>query len=353
MVRKEPKPHDWREWRRFRAWDLIRHGWRQHAIAEALNVSMRSVSCWAGRARRGGRSALRAHPRPGCPSKLTRDEKRLIPDFLWHGPEAYGFRGEYWNCHRVTLVLQEEFGVEYHPGHVSRILKELDWTPQIPITRALQRDEAEIRHWQHEVWPELILRAQRERRTLVFVDESGFYLLPSIAKTYAPCGATPVLHPWQTRDHLSVMGGLTSDGRFYTLARQVSLNGLHTIAFLTHLLHYAPRWLVIWDWSPIHRRVAVKEYVASLPRRCLQVEFLPRYAPDLNPVEFVWGHLKDTDLRNLVSRDLEEIHENFHCAVARIRRKPHLLQSFFAAAGLPLNTKHLQPTLGTYLRNAQ
>jgi transposase len=284
---------------------------------------------------------------------LTPEEKRLIPDFLWHGPEAYGFRGEYWNCHRVARVLQEEFGVAYHPGHVSRILKDLDWTPQIPITRALQRNEAEIRRWPQEVWPELLKRAQRERRTLVFVDESGFYLLPSIAKTYAPRGATPVLHEWQTRDHLSVMGGVTAQGRFYTLARQQALNGLHTITFLAHLLRYAPRWLVIWDWSPIHRRVAVNEYLASLPQRSIHLEFLPRYAPDLNPVEFVWGHLKDTDLRNLISRDLEEIHENFHQAVGRIRHKPHLLQSFFGAAGLPLNTGHKQPTLGTYLRNAQ
>ena len=336
MARMEPKPHDWREWRRFRAWDLTQHGWRRQSVAEALNVSIRSVNRWVSRGRQGGWAALLAHPGLGCPSKLTADEKRLIPDFLWHGPEAYGFRGEYWNCQRVASVLQEEFGVAYHPGHVSRILKELRWTPQIPITRAMQRDEAEIERWQREVWPELLRRARRELRTLVFVDESGFYLLPSIARTYAPCGSTPVLHEWQTRDHLSVMGGITPEGRFYTLARQKSLNGLHSIAYLTHLLHYAPRWLVIWDWSPIHRRAAVNEYVASLPRKRIHLEFLPRYAPDLNPVEFAWGHLKDVDMRNLVSRDLEEIHENFHLAVAKLRRKPHLLQSFFAAAGLPL-----------------
>lgn len=282
----EPKPHDWREWRRFRAWDLTEHGWRQRSVAEALNVSIRSVNGWVSRARQRGLTALLARPKPGCPSKLTADQKRLIPDFLWHGPEAYGFRGEYWSCHRVALVLEEEFGVAYHPGHVSRILKDLNWTPQIPITRALQRDEAEIERWQREVWPELLRRARREHRTLIFVDESGFYLLPSIAKTYAPCGVTPVLHEWQTRDHLSVMGGITPQGRFYTLARQHSLNGLHAVAFLTHLLHYAPRWLVIWDWSPIHRRVAVKEYVAGLPRKRIHLEFLPRYAPDLNPVEY-------------------------------------------------------------------
>ena len=82
-------------------------------------------------------------------------------------------------------------------------------------------------------------------------------------------------------------------------------------------------------------RLAVKEFTDSLPHDRIHVESLPRYAPDLNPVEFALGHLKDTELRNLVFRDLEEIHEHFHGALARLRRKPHLLNLFFAAAGLP------------------
>ena len=81
--------------------------------------------------------------------------------------------------------------------------------PQVPITRAIQRDEEAIERWRAESWPALKQKARRERRDLVFVDESGFYLLPGGVKTYAPKGETPVLDEWQTRDHLSVMGGVT------------------------------------------------------------------------------------------------------------------------------------------------
>lgn len=336
MVRKEPKPYDWREWRRFRARDLDLRGWQHAAIAEVLDVSARSVRRWLGRVKLEGPESLCCHPAPGRPSRLTPTQKRLIPDFLWHGPEAYGFRGEFWNCDRVASVLKEEFGVEYHPGHVSRILKELQWTPQVPVTRALQRDEEEIERWRREVWPELLQQAARERRTLIFVDESGFYLLPSIVRTYAPRGLAPVLHNWLTRDHLSVMGGITPDGRIYTLARQESLTGIHTIAFLNHILHYADRWLVIWDRSPIHRRTAVRQCVEALPRRRIRVEFLPPYAPDLNPVEWAWRQLKGVEMKNLVCRDLEEIHQEFHLALGRIRYRFHLVTSFFKAAGLHL-----------------
>jgi transposase len=326
--------HDWKEWRRMRALSLRQQGWSQRAIASALGVSEQAVSQWIAAARRGGSEALRSHPRPGPDPRLSPAQQRLIPDFLWHGPEAYGFRGEVWTCARVAQVLEEEFGVRYHKDHVGRLLMALGWTPQIPITRAIQRDEEAIERWQAEVWPELKARARRERRRLVFVDEAGFYLLPGVVKTYAPRGLTPVLYEKQTRDHLSVAGGLTPQGKVYTLVRQESLNGLHSVEFLAHLQRVAgERLLVIWDGSPIHRRAAVKEFVAGTAGR-VWLEALPGYAPELNPVEGLWQHLKHVELRNVTCLDLEELHQEFHLAVGRVRQKPSIIRSFFVGAGI-------------------
>ncbi len=326
---------EWREWRRFRALQLKEQGWRQRDIAEALDVTEDTVGRWLARARMGGPAALRARPAPGHPPKLSPAQRRLIPEFLWHGPEAYGFQGEVWTCARVSEVIEEEFGVTYHKGHVARLLKELHWTPQVPIQRALQRDEGAIEHWRGEVWPELRERSRRSRRVLVFVDEAGFYLLPGVVKTYAPEGRTPVLRPKLTRDHLSVMGGMTPRGKVYTLVRQEPLNGLHTVEFLIHLGRVAgDRLLVIWDGSPIHRRAEVTEFVAET-RGKVWVEALPGYAPDLNPWdEGGWQHLKHVEMRNLVCGDLEELHQEFHLAVGRVQQKPQLVRSFFAQAGL-------------------
>jgi transposase len=328
-------PVDWREWRRLRALHLKQHGWYQRDIAAALEVSEETVSRWLARARDGGPEALRSRPALGHPPKLSAAEKALIPEFLWHGPEAYGFRGQVWTCARIAHIIQEEFGVVYHKGHVSRLLQELHWTPQVPIRRALQRDEEAIRRWRAEVWPELQRRVWRERRTLVFVDEAGFYLLPGVVRTYAPEARTPVLREQVTRDHLSVMGGLTPRGKIYTLVRQESLTGLHSLEFLMHLRRVAgKRLLVIWDGSPIHRRAVVQEFVSGL-RGQVRLEALPGYAPDLNPWdEGGWHHLKNVEMRNLVCLDLEQLHEEFHLAVARLRQKPHMIQSFFAQAGL-------------------
>jgi transposase len=325
------------EWRRLRALQLKQRGWYQCDIAGALDVSEESVSRWLARAREGGVEALRARLRPGRPPQLSVEQKRLIPEFLWHGTEAYGLRGKVWTCARVAKVIEQEFGVSYHKGHVSRLLKELGWTPQVPIRRAVQRDELAIRNWREVRWPELIRQAGREHRVLVFVDESGFYLLPSVVRSYSPQGQPPVIRLKLTRDHLSVMAGMTPEGKIYTLARQEALTGLHSLEFLLHLQRVAGRRLmVIWDGSPIHRRQVVTRFVAGLGGK-IRLEALPGYAPDLNPWdEGGWHYLKSVEMGNLVCRDLEELHEQFHFATARLRRKPQLVRAFFAQAGLKI-----------------
>jgi hypothetical protein len=134
------------------------------------------------------------------------------------------------------------------------------------------------------------------------------------------------------------MGGMTPEGQVYSLARHESLNGGHSIEFLAHLLRVVgKRLLVVWDGSPIHRRVAITEFVTGT-RGKIGLEALPGYAPDVNPWdEGGWHRLKDVELANVVCRDLGELHEQFHLSVARLRRRPDLVRSFFAPAGLSLN----------------
>lgn len=330
-------PHDWREWRRLRAWDLSLANWAPADIAEALGVSRPAVSRWLAAARAAGPDGLRRRLHPGPAGKLLLGQRSLIADCLWHGAEAYGFRGDLWTCARVAKVIEEEFGVHYHRGHVSRLLKEIGWTPQVPITRAIQRDEEAIQRWRVQDWPRLKRLVTRQKRTLVFVDESGFYLLPAVVRTYGRKGQTPVVDELQTHDHLSIMGALTTDGQVYTLVRQEALTGVETVAFLEHLgRQIQGPVLLIWDRSPIHRRGNGTEFVATIGEAGLRVEVLPSYAPDLNPVEWLWRHLKEVELANKSCLDVEELHQEFHLALGRVRGKSRLFPSFFEGAGLSL-----------------
>ncbi|MFO0887728.1 MAG: winged helix-turn-helix domain-containing protein [Isosphaeraceae bacterium] len=117
---------DWREWRRLRAWELHQQGWAQCDIAAALGATVSGVSRWLDAARRGGREALASHlDQRGVTPKLTPEQVSLIPDFPWHGAEAYGYRGDVWTCGRVAGVILEEFEVSYSKSQVSRLLKYL------------------------------------------------------------------------------------------------------------------------------------------------------------------------------------------------------------------------------------
>jgi transposase len=327
----------WKEARRLQALALRQKGWKQAQIAEALGVTAGAVSQWFSRVNDQDARALVARPHTGRPSELTHDQKQLIPDLLSHGAEAYGFRGNVWTTARVAKVIEWEWAVTYHPSHVARLLKELKWTPQLPVVRATQRDEQAIARWPHEQWPELKKQARLERKALVFIDESGFYLLPGRVRTYAPRGQTPLLRIFETRDHLSVMSAITSQGWLFTLVRDEPLTGTESVRFLKHLQdQLGHKLLVIWDGSPIHRGQKVKAYLAEGAAKQVQVERLPAYAPDLNPDEGVWNQLKYVELRNVCCLNLIHLRHQFDLAVIRLRRRPELIQSFFAGAGLAI-----------------
>jgi transposase len=145
----------WREWRRHRAWELHQQGWTQQHIAQALAVSQGAVSQWLQRAAAAGVEALRDHPSPGAPPLLNTDQQALLAALLLEGAEAQGFRGEVWTTRRVAQLIAEQFGVRYHPDHVGRLLRQLGFSPQRPLVRATQRDEAAIAAWYAERWPAL------------------------------------------------------------------------------------------------------------------------------------------------------------------------------------------------------
>jgi transposase len=186
-------------------------------------------------------------------------------------------------------------------------------------------------------------RAATDRRTIVWVDESGFYLLPARVRTYAPRGLTPVLRVFltrDTRDHLSVISAITSAGKLFLRTHEHAIQSGDVVRFLQHLLAHVPgRLLVIWDGAPIHRAQPVKNFLAAGAATRLRLELLPGYAPDLNPDEGVWQHLKRVELRNVCCTDLRHLRHlrrELARATTRLRAKPHLIRACVRHAGYDL-----------------
>jgi transposase len=177
--------------------------------------------------------------------------------------------------------------------------------------------------------------ADTRQQTILFLDESGFYPLPSVLRTYAPIGQTPILREWWTREHLSAISAISPEGKLYFHGQDGSLNSEDVVAFLEHLLREIPgRLVVIWDGAPIPRSQVIKDFLASGAAQRLHLERLPAYAPELNPGEGLWQQLKGVELRNLCCFNIPHLRGELRDAVKRVRRKPHLIQSFFRGANL-------------------
>jgi transposase len=159
--------------------------------------------------------------------------------------------------------------------------------------------------------------------------------LPSVVRTYAPVGHTPILREWCTRDHLSAISAISPAGKLYFACQAYALNSEDGVAFLAHLLREVPgRMVIIWDGAPIHRGHMVKAFLANGAAHRMHLERLPAYAPELNPGEGLWAHLKGVELRHGCGGNLPHLRRELRDAVRRVRQKPHLIKAFFRGAQL-------------------
>ncbi len=143
------------EKRRFEAIRLLGDGLNQTDIAHRLKVSRSTVVRWVGQYRRQGREALRKAGRAGRKPRLDAAECNQLEERLRQGPERLGYETPLWTCPRVADLIEREFGIRYHPGHVWKVLVNLGWSPQRPTGKARERNEELIQTWRKKVWPRI------------------------------------------------------------------------------------------------------------------------------------------------------------------------------------------------------
>ena len=175
--------------------------------------------------------------------------------------------------------------------------------------------------------------ARRQKRLIVFVDESGLSTRPTRVRTWALRGQTPLLHESFGWKSLSIIGGL-SLRRFHFQIHKGSLRSEQVVDFIRHLQrHLQQRILLIWDGAAIHRSKLVQDYLASTKGR-VRAERLPPYAPELNPVEYLWAHLKSHEIANLITTQAWELGFEATAALRKMRRRPSIIAACFSQAEL-------------------
>jgi len=187
--------------------------------------------------------------------------------------------------------------------------------------------------------------AARRKAALIFIDEAGVLITPLVRRTWAPRGQTPVLYQrGRSRQKVSVIAALVIPPRrnrvqcFFRLAPDASIDACGVRAFLGPLMRAVRTPVtIIWDRSNTHRGTVMQRWLASHPR--VRVELLPPYAPELNPVELVWGHTKRNPLANYAPPDLDALVRATRTGTRRLARNQPVLRALIRHCGLSLRLK--------------
>ena len=271
----------------------------QSEVARRLGVHRQSVIRWAQQFKRSGMRGLRKAGRAGRKPKLSTAQLQQIERALQRGPEALGYSSGLWTAGRVRELIESECGVRYHEAHVWRILRKLNWSCQRPTGRALERDEEAIRRWKK-------VRGHELKKSLLGEAHHHLHRRKRIERT-TPSGA--YLGPTRTDPGAAISFQLEGAGgsrRNYLVELLLPVLPRHYPCCPSNRLpspSAAPppgKLLMVWDGLPAHRARLVSEFIAAQRGR-LAIEWLPAYAPELNPVEYICGLLQTSRIAQLLS----------------------------------------------------
>ena len=330
--------HETSESIRHLAVQRVKEGERPSSVIASYGLCRTTIYKWLQAARRGGMKALKARRHPGPPPTLSPRQKIQVRRWInGKDPRQYGFDFGLWTRQIVAALIEQRFDVRLGVTAVGRLLAELDITPQKPLRRAYERDPVAIKRWTTKVFPRLRARAKRAGARVFFLDEAGVRSDQVLGRTWGLRGQTPEVSTSGRRQSVSAISAVNARGEFWYEIYTERLNAMRFITLLTHFMRRKGKVFLVLDGHPAHIAKAVARYVQSL-KGGLELHFLPGYAPELNPDEFVWNHLKRQGVSKTPLRRDESLRSRVQADLAAIKSRPALVRSFFHAPSVAYTT---------------
>lgn len=314
---------------------VVEDGEDPSEVMRSLGLCRTSIYPWLRKFHGEGWDALVERVAQGREPKLNDKQRQQVKRWiLGKDPRQYGFDFGLWTRRIVQALIEDKMKVELGLTAVGRLLASLEITPQKPLRRAYERDPAAVDLWLQETYPALRKRAKRLGARIFFLDEAGFQSDPPLGRTYGLKGQTPVVVTSGQRQSINVISAVTARGAFWAATYTGKLNAEAFVAFLQNFMkgRRGKAFLVV-DGHPAHKANTVKQYIQSLKGR-LELHFLPPYAPDLNPDEFVWSHMKTNGVSKKPLKKNESMRERVEEDITNIQKNPQLVRSFFCAASV-------------------
>jgi transposase len=311
---------------------VVEDGQAPSQVMESLGFCRTSIYRWLRQYEDKGMEALVERIAQGPEPKLAEKQRQQVKRWiLGKDPRQYGFDFGLWSRRIVQALIEKKMGIGLGLTAVGRLLASLDITPQKPLRRAYERDPAAVALWEKETYPKLKKRAKRLGAKIFFLDEAGFQSDPPLGRTYGLKGKTPVVTTSGQRQSLNVISAVNARGEFWAATYTGKLDTEGFVAFLQNFMHRRPgKVFLVVDGHPCHKAKLAKAYVKSL-QGALELHFLPPYAPDLNPDEFVWSYMKNNGVSKKPLKKNESLRERVEEDLNTIKNDRRLVRSFFCA----------------------
>jgi len=317
----------------------VQEGEPVSAVMASYGLERTSFYRWQRTYQQGGEKALAAKKHLGPEWRLNAKQKLEVRQWMnGKDPRQYGYELALWTRRIVQDLIRKRFRVKLGLTAIGRLLRELDITPQKPLRRAYERDPVAIAKWKTEVYPKLAARARAVGAQIFFLDEAGVRSDQVLGRTWGMKGQTPEVQTSGQRQSVNAISAVNARGEFWFELYTERFNAAKFIDCLKHFMRgrRGPIFLVL-DGHPAHGAKSVANYVQSLEGR-LELHFLPGYAPELNPDEFVWNYLKRQGVAKKPLQKGESLHSRVFTDLRRIQRSPDLVRSFFHAPSVAYTT---------------
>jgi transposase len=314
---------------------MVRAGKRRIEAAEAVGVNRRFVGRWVKAAAQYGEAALaggRRGRRPGEQQALSAAQQEGLRSLIIQDcPDRFGLSFALWTRPAVRALIARETGVWLTLPVVGRYLRAWGFSAQRPMRRASEQQEAAVREWLENSYPAIARKAQAQGCDIHWADETGLSSRANHGRSFAPRGHTPVIRRPGKRFSQSMISSLTNQGKLRFMIYEGALKAPIFLNFLQRLIREAARKLfVIVDNLPVHRAHRVTAWVQNHADR-IELFYLPSYAPEHNPDEFLNNDLKQAMARRRTPPDKAALKSGLTSYMRSLQHCPAKVRTFFQA----------------------
>ena len=312
---------------------LRRRGFSNKETAELVGISVAHASTVWSKYVRGGLDAIKPGKRgrrQGAQRVLDAGQEKAVQNLLVDKtPDQLKLPFALWSRDAVRLAIKREFGLELPLRTLTDYLKRWGFTPQKPAKRAYEQDPEKLSHWLEQGYPEIAARAKQEQAEIHWGDETGVNNEAYNARGFAPKGKTPVVRLNAKRSSINMISSITNQGKVRFMLYRETMTAPVLIKFMSRLIKDVEKKVfLILDNHRVHHSKRVKKWLEEHRQR-IEVFFLPPYAPEHNPDEYLNGDLKQRIRSGLPSRDQEELVKKTRSFMKTLQHRPNHVRSYF------------------------